>query len=757
MSLSAGTKLDRYEIVAPIGAGGMGQVYRARDPRLGRDVAVKVMSAELAKDPEWLRRFEQEARATAALSHPNILAVHDVGKTGDVSFIVTELLEGETLREQFQHGRLPIRKTLDLMVQILGGLGAAHARGIVHRDLKPENIFITRQGQAKILDFGLAKVTATADADAADAQPTLVSQPGMVVGTVSYMAPEQARGLAADARSDIFAAGAILYEMLCGERAFRGSTPADTISSILKEEPQSLSRRGIAAPPALQRIVNRCLEKHSADRFQSARDMAFAIESISDAQEPAQVREKPSEKSIAVLPFSNMGGDAEQDYFSDGLAEELINALAGLSGLRVASRTSAFRFRGRDLDIREIGKQLNVETVLEGSVRRAGKRLRITAQLINVADGYNMWSQRYDREMEDIFAIQDEITESIVKTLKPTLLGEQLPAARRHTDNVEAYQLYLKGRHLWQQRMLSPLRASIEYCQQAIAIDPDYALAHAGIADALAIMRVYGFISDQEAHSRAEAAVKRAVELDPGLAETHFADALFTLYSRDDWRSAEKPLREAVRLSPRNAVFHTYLGFFLSGCHQFSEAEHWFEKGIELDPLSPLGYTLSAFGHMLANSHAKALQLCERAVELHADFQIGLLALGIACFHLGQHERSIAVLERLASISGRSAWWLGQLGFVYAKTGRVDDALRIRTELIERSRREYIPSHAPLLVDLGLNDRDRIYQGMQNCIAEPINGFSMEIYVGYFIDELDEDPRFRELFSRLHLVQPRPR
>ena len=755
MALSAGTKLDRYEIVAAIGAGGMGEVYRARDPRLSRDVAVKVMAAELAKDPEWLRRFEQEARSTAALSHPNILAVYDVGKAGDLSFIVTELLEGETLRELLLRGALTARKSLETMTQILAGLGAAHGRGIVHRDLKPENIFVTRQGQVKILDFGLAKVTPLAGD--ADSQPTLVSQPGLVVGTVSYMAPEQARGFAADARSDIFAIGAILYEMLSGERAFHGTSPADTITAILKEEPPSLSRRGIAAPPALIRIVNRCLEKNAMDRFQSVRDVAFAIESISDAQEASHAPEKKSEKSIAVLPFSNMGGDTEQEYFSDGLAEELINALAGLSGLRVASRTSAFRFRGRDLDIREIGKQLNVETVLEGSVRRAGKRLRITAQLINVADGYNLWSQRYDREMEDVFAIQDEITESIVKTLKPTLLGEQMPTTRRQTDNVEAYQWYLKGRHLWQQRTQSGLRSSIDHFQQAIAIDPDYALAHAGIADALCVLRVYGYISEKDTRSRAEKASKRAMELDPELAEAHYASGMFLLYFDENWPAAEAPLREAVRLSPKNALFHFYLGFFLAARFRFQEAEAAFVRGIELDPLSPLGYGLYANSMLMARRREDAVRFGERSIELQPDFNIGLLAIGVSLCQLGQTERGIAVLERLAVVSNMNAWWKGHLGLIYADSGKTEEARRIRAELISRREREYIPPYAELLVDFGLKDRNPIYQGLQRCIDENITGFMLEIVLGYYLDGFDSEPRFRELFSRLWLVQPRPR
>jgi tetratricopeptide (TPR) repeat protein len=368
-----------------------------------------------------------------------------------------------------------------------------------------------------------------------------------------------------------------------------------------------------------------------------------------------------------------------------------------------------------------------------------------------------MWSQRYDREMEDVFAIQDEITESIVKTLTPTLLGEQRPASRRQTDNVEAFQWYLKGRHLWQQRTQSALRGSIDYFQQAIAVDQDYALAHAGIADALCVLRVYGYVSEQESRSRAESASKRAMELDPGLGEAHFASAMFLLYYCEDWPAAEAHLREAVRISPRNALFHTYFGFFLAGRLRPSEAETEFSQGIELDPFSPLGYALYGNAMFMARRYEDAVRLGERSVELQPDFNIGLLAIGIALCRLGQHERAISVLERLAFVSNRNAWWVGHLGLVYAFSGRTEDALRIRAELEGRREREYIPPYAEVLVEIGLNDRDRIYQGLQKCIAERITGFSVEIVLGYYLDVLDDEPRFRELFSRLRLVQPRPR
>jgi serine/threonine protein kinase len=436
MSLAPGVRLGPYEVVSPLGAGGMGEVYKARDPRLGRDVAIKVLPPSVAADPSRLHRFEQEARAVAALSHANILAVFDIG-AGEVPFLVTELLEGETLRTVIERGPVPLRQATDIALQLVAGLAAAHGRGIVHRDLKPENIFVTRDGTVKILDFGLAKYEAGLTGSTGVDHTMAATNVGVILGTVGYMAPEQIRGEHADHRSDIFAVGTVLYEMVSGQRAFYGDSPADTMSAVLREQPPDLVLR-TGTPPAVARIVRRCLEKDAAERFQSARDVRFALEAVTDASPAAP--QAADQKSIAVLPFANMSADPENQYFSDGLAEELINALTRLPGLHVASRTSAFRFRGREIDIRHIGKELGVATVLEGSVRKSGNRLRITAQLINVADGYHLWSERYDREMADVFAIQDKMAKPSSRRsrhrwrAKPKPPSGAAPIIRRRTS-----------------------------------------------------------------------------------------------------------------------------------------------------------------------------------------------------------------------------------------------------------------------------------------------------------------------------------
>ena len=391
--LKPGTRFGPYEVVATIGRGGMGEVYRAKDNRLGREIAMKVLPEEFSRDPERLRKFEHEARATAALSHPNVVVVYDVGQHGGLSYVVMELLDGETLGTRLKRTPLLEDKAVEIAIQVASGLAATHAAGIVHRDLKPDNIFLTRDGRAKILDFGIAKIPLTTSSDQ-DAN-TLGTDTDVIMGTLGYMSPEQVRGIAADGRSDIFSLGAILYETLSGRRAFKGQSDADTLCAILEKDPPPLSSLGVSVAPALQRIIVRCLEKDPLSRFQSSADLKFALESAGTGE--VATSPKTRGKSIAVLPLVNMG-TSDQDYFSDGLAEELINALAQLSGLRVVSRSSSFRFRASDLDVRDVGRQLNVDTILEGSVRRAGNRLRVTVQLINVSDGYHIWSERYDRE-----------------------------------------------------------------------------------------------------------------------------------------------------------------------------------------------------------------------------------------------------------------------------------------------------------------------------------------------------------------------
>ncbi|MGA2882319.1 MAG: protein kinase, partial [Bryobacteraceae bacterium] len=552
MGLAAGTRLGPYEILAPIGAGGMGEVYKATDTRLGRIVAIKALKGPHSD------RFEQEARAIAALNHPHICTLHDVGP----DYLVMEFVDGAVLS-----GPLPVEEALRLALQMAAALEAAHAKGITHRDLKPANILVTREG-VKLLDFGLAKVSEVKEASVTqtlDAQ-TLA---GTILGTAAYMSPEQAEGKPADARSDVFSFGAVLYEMLSGRRAFEGESAISTMAAVLHKEPRRLD-----APPALERVVMRCLEKQAARRFQTMAELREALQ---------QVTAKPAEKqpSIAVLPFANMSADKEQEYFSDGLAEEIINALVKIPGLKVIARTSAFAFKGQNADVRKIAETLGVAHVLEGSVRRSGNRIRVTAQLITAADGSHLWSERYDRELADVFAVQDEISAAIAEALH-TKLSPQAAAKLRYTPKLPAYEALLKARHFhWKVTRESMDQARVFY-EQAIALDPQYALAKAIYADYLFGRTTVGMTPMREAAPAARAMAQSALELDPSLPEAHVVLGVLAATHDYDWKEAAH--RFTLATTDDSASPHCHLSsglYYLLGSGRRKEAVVELERAVQ--------------------------------------------------------------------------------------------------------------------------------------------------------------------------------
>ncbi len=748
MPLEAGRRLGPYEIVAPLGAGGMGEVYRARDPRLGREVAVKVLPHDAAADPDRLRRFEEEARAIARLSHPNVLAIFDIG-VGEVPYLVTELLDGETLRTLIERGPLTARRAIDYALQLVAGLGAAHGRGIVHRDLKPDNIFITTDGPLKILDFGLAKqVTRVLDDEGTLTRPQ--TSRGTVLGTLGYMAPEQLRGHLVDHRADIFACGAILFEMLTAERAFRGASPADTISAIMSQ-PGSALVFSPDTPPALAVVVRRCLEKDPERRFQTARDVGTALETISEVRSGSMMSaDSATTTSVAVLPFTNLSAEPDSQYFSDGLAEDLVNALTRLSGLRVASRTSSFRFRGPDADIRHIGRELGVSAILEGSVRRSGGRLRITVQLTNTDDGYHIWSERYDRDMADVFDVQDEIVQSIVTALAPALLGEAKDVVHRATANLQAYELYLKGRHLWNQRSPAVFAMAIQHFEEAISLDPEYALAYAGLADCYSILRVYGWTAPEHTHPRALDAVTRALSLDPRLPEAHFAKALYTFYFAPHWRSARRHFVDALALSPKTPMFDAYFGLFLATEYAYDGARRHLQWALERDPHSALVHFLAASSACVMGDVAATERHALRSLELQPESLGPRWPQTVGLLIAGRHDEAIAAAEQVVART-RAPIYVGVLGMVYGCAGRLDDARRLVVELDERqSRGEYIVPGAKLSVFLGLRDRPGIQSALAACVDGGAAPFSVIATGRWLLDGYRGDAAFDELLDKLH-------
>jgi serine/threonine protein kinase/tetratricopeptide (TPR) repeat protein len=747
MPLTAGAHLGPYEILAAIGAGGMGEVYRARDTRLKRDVALKIIATEFGGDLDRSRRFDHEARAAAALNHPNILAVYDVGTHDGSPYIVFELLDGETLRERLAHGALPVNAAIEIVSQLVRGLAAAHGGGIVHLDLKPDNIFVTRDGRVKILDFGLAK-TAPVVATSMDETLALQTHDGAVLGTVGYMAPEQLRGETADARADVFAVGVILHELIDGRRPFHRGSLAETLSAVLHEEPADLALRS-GTPATVAWIVRRCLEKDPVGRFQNVRDLSFALENLADDPSAVPSTTEVGPRSIAVLPFANMSAEPDSQYLSDGLADELINALTHLPGLRVAARTSAFRFRGRDVDIKEIGRVLRVATVVEGSVRRSGQRLRVTVQLINVSDGYQRWSERYDREMADVFAIQDDIVASIIKAIAPTFVGEASVRVKGSTENLDAYELYLKGRQYWYLRSPSLISRAIRSFEQAIALDPDYTLAHAGLADCHSIMMTNGWASAATSRPPAAAALTRAMALDPMLAEVQFSQAQFILYFERDWLQAEFYLRRALELNPRWSLPHLVYGMFLAAAYRLGEAAVHVNAALDLDPLSPYAHAVHGIVRFMDGAYSELEPIAHRVLDLQPDYIYGLMLLAMTLTEVDRAAEAIPFAERLVAVS-RAPFYIGMLGRVYARAGRMDDVVRLERELEERrSRGEYVTPSALVYLAIGLRDGARLRRGLEECLADHVPFMHLRAANGPSLDAWRTDVAIDKLLEQI--------
>ncbi len=631
-----GQRVSHYEVISLLGAGGMGEVYRARDTRLGREVAVKVSAERFEK------RFEQEARLIASLNHPNICTLHDVGP----NYLVMELVEGPTLADRIKRGAMPLAEALDIAKQIADALEAAHKRGIIHRDLKPANIKIKADGAVKVLDFGLAKLMTDSDTDVTQ------TIEGTVLGTAAYMAPEQAEGKPLDERSDVFSFGAVLYEMLSGKRAFGGNSTAQVLSAVLRDDPSPFQ-----APAELQRIVRRCLAKQPKDRFPSMGELRVALEQISA---------KPAEQqpSIAVLPFANMSADKENEYFSDGLAEEILNLLAKIPGLKVIARTSAFAFKGKNEDIRKIAETLGVSNVLEGSVRRAGNRLRITTQLINAGDGSHLWSERYDRDLTDIFAIQDEIGQAISEALKVRL------APRAQTVNIEAYQNYLKGQY-YRARYTPESLAKVKECfEQALALDPNYAPAYSGLADYYHLLAVLGVKPTGDVAPLAKSAAEKALAIDPANSEAHSVLACLAAVSHYDWHAAEKHFRKAMAAEPLPPLVRfRYVQYYLLPLGRVVEAMEQSRLALETDPLSMILHYRMACSMLLAKQYRETIEYSRRALEMDANFYGIWSVMGFAQLRAGLAQEGIASLKRVVELAPWSSQVRGALAAAYHQAG----------------------------------------------------------------------------------------
>jgi serine/threonine-protein kinase len=744
-----GQIISHYKITAKLGEGGMGEVYLATDTKLNRPVALKFLPESLSRNPEARARLLREAQAASRLNHPNILTIYAVEEADGRDFIVMEYVEGRTLREWIREGDLGLDRVLDLALQIAAGLVAAHGAGVVHRDIKPDNVKLTPAGQAKIMDFGLATWRGAAR----------LTAEGSTVGTVAYASPEQVQGREVDHRSDIFSLGAVLYEMITGRLPFPGDHEAAIIYSIVNEPLQPLARYRVSLSDELQCIVGKCLAKRADERYQSVADLAVDLTAVRQTETSAPGRSKErgegSAPSIAVLPFANLSADKENEYFSDGLAEDIIDALTQVPGLRVMARTSAFAFRGKEQDVREIGARLNVEHILEGSVRRAGNRLRVTAQLVKASDGYHLWSQRFDREMTDIFAIQDEISQAIVEKLRLRLAGDR-PLVKRYTENLAAYDLCLKARYHLLKMTQEGREAGRRYCEQAIALDPNYALAHVMLAESYLWSAFWGSTHPREAFSRAKSAAIEALRLDDTIADAHSALGTVLGSGEFDWQGAEREFSRAMELNPSSVAIRynyawCYAMWFLYPLGRVEQALTEMRRALELDPLDPfynslLGYLLHSTGQFEA---AVAQQQC--AIDLDPTFFFPYWFLSSIYALNGQLDKAIAAGEKANELSGRHALTMASLGTCYGQAGRAAEARQILEELSARRRLTYVPSTALAWAHAGVGELDESLEWTARGVEERDPTVVTALKSAPIFGRLGSHPGYKALLRKMNL------
>jgi len=876
-AVAVGVRLGAYEVLAPLGAGSMGQVYRARDRRLGREVAVKVIPAGLAQSSGTHERIEREARIVASLNHPNIIAVYDIGTAHGVTYIVTELVNGESLRGL----RPPIRKCLDIAAQIADALAAAHAAGITHRDLKPENVMLTHDSRVKLLDFGVA----LRDRPVSELEATVsVDGTALVTGTLAYMAPEQVRALDVDGRADVFAFGAVLYELLAGTPAFRGETAADVITAVLTADPVALPP---SVPSVVCDIVHRCLEKERDERFQSARDLGFALRqaattvgasaaatrerdtappsastirghltnllassSLAGAERlsallrfiveetlhgrqaqlkemrigldvfarkaesydpafdpivrvqmgrlrsklrayyagagaaddiridvplgsyvpafssvatrthiaPSPVVAQPSDdQRIAVLPIVNMSADAENQYFCDGLTEELINHLAQIRHLRVVARTSSFQFRDAARDIREVGRLLDVSKVLEGSVRKSGNRIRVTVQLINVADGCHLWSERYESDLSDIFAIHENISTAVQRSLQTGVLGTNpAPAAKKRPGGIDAYSEYLQGRFEWKKRTEEGLRTALNHFTRAAQLDSTFARAVSGIADCHLMLAMSAAEAPEPTMTRAADAARQALQLDEGSAEAYASVAAVRNVFEWDLDASERAYERAIELDPSYATAFHWRGLWLQAARgQLTEAVESLEQAVELDPLSSPIIADLGIAHAFGGHFDAASMYFRRALSLEPRFHRPYWFLGLTSAWSGSFQAAEDALKQALELCPGAAFrsrLLGALGFAYGRWGKRALADGVRAELEKMRDASYVPSFELAQIEMGLGN----HAGALACLEHGVvhrDSYAIFLKSWNTFAPLRQHPRFQALLAQIGLLR----
>ena len=825
MNITPGAKLGRYEIRSKIGAGGMGEVYLALDTELDRTVAIKILPEALASNQQRLQRFIQEAKAASALNHPHILTIYEIGTTGDSRFIATEFIDGDTLRDHISAG-LKLTDILEILIQIASALSAAHAAGIIHRDIKPENIMVRRDGFVKVLDFGLAKLTAVDSANVDTEAPTrFKTDPGTVVGTAIYMSPEQARGLQVDARTDIFSLGVLLYEMVAGRLPFDGSTSSEVVASILSEkEPQPLARYSREAPAELERIVSKALRKNRDQRYQTIQDLLLDLQNLKNelefekklerslppkSQSPADTGEQAEAEtvmqsavrptagergptsaiklnqrsvviavaallmiasaagaylyftrarsgainSVAVLPFVNASDNSELDYLSDGLTESLITSLSQLPKLSVKARSSVFRYKGKDASPQQVGKELNVQAILNGRVVQRGNDLTLHIELVDVNTETALWSQDYTRSMTNLVSLPSEIARDVSSKLRLKLSSpDEQRLAKNYTANTEAYQLYLKGRYHVIRLRRSETQIGISYFQKAIELDPNYALAYAGLAEAYRTLTLPGDLPATEFFPKAKAAAQKAIELDDTLAEGHTQLGLANFWYDWDWNEAEKQCKRALELDPQIPETYLLCAHLFSTTGRHAEALAEVKRGRELDPLNLRVNSLEGQFLIFAGQTDEALARFQKTFEIDPNFWFTHSFAASAYIEKGMYSEAIAEARKATELSEGSSHPTAFLGYALARSGKQAEARAVLEELLKSSTERYIPPYHIALIYNGLDERDQTLAWLER-------GYKQRDPKMVFLrvepkwKNLRADPRFQDLLRRVGFPQ----